>query len=323
MTDASQAAPIAAKQSADRTNQAPCEVTVLLATYNRAYCLGRAIDSILNQTFRNFELVVIDDGSADDTASLVASYDDPRLKFIRHDENCGQAKRLNEGIRASKAPYIAFQDSDDEWLPRKLETEVEVMRTMPPSVGVVYTNRLRHELDGRKYVWRSPHHRPEDGLVFDRALDDSVSFIGPQASLIRRECFDKAGFMDETLVRNKDWELFVRISKYYLFYHIDEVHVNYFVSSDSYSAMGEKAGVESLEKIFFKHLDEYRKNPPLLAKRTYWIGSYHMRDGEAAKGRAFLWRAVRAQPFDPRYALAAAAALLGQRIYRRLHRLAK
>lgn len=304
-------------------DRSTCEVTVLLATYNRAYCLRRAIDSILNQTFRDFELVVIDDGSTDDTEALVASYDDPRLTFIRHRENCGQARRLNEGIRASRAPYIAFQDSDDEWLPQKLEREVEVMRTQPPSVGVVYTNRWRYELDGRKYLWRSPHHRPEDGIIFDRALDDSVSFIGPQASLIRRECFDKAGFMDETLVRNKDWELFVRISKYYLFYHIDEAHANYFVSRDSYSAMGEMAGIESLEKIFFKHLDEYRKNPPLLAKRAYWIGGYHMRDGHAVKGRSFLWCAFRAQPFNPRYLAAASVSLLGQSAYRRLYRLAK
>jgi glycosyltransferase involved in cell wall biosynthesis len=314
---------VAAQHRTDRAAQADCEVTVLLATYNRAYCLGRAIESILNQTFRNFELIVIDDGSTDDTAALVASYDDPRLRYVRHEDNRGQARRLNEGVRASKAPYVAIQDSDDEWLPTKLQREVEVMRTLPPSVGVVYVNRWRYELDGRKHLWRSPHHRPEDGLVFDRALDDSVSFIGPQASLIRREAIEKAGFMDETLVRNKDWELFVRISKYYLFYHIDEPHVNYFVSSDSYSAMGEKAGVASLEQIFFKHLDEFRKNPPLLAKRAYWIGSYHMRDGEASKGRAFLWRAVRAQPFNPRYLAAALVSLLGQGSFQRLYRLVK
>jgi glycosyltransferase involved in cell wall biosynthesis len=300
-----------------------CEVTVLLATYNRAYCLRRAIDSILDQSFQNFELIVIDDGSTDETAALVQSYYDPRVKFVRQKDNCGQGKRLNEGILGSNAPYIAIQDSDDEWLPQKLEKEVEVMREQPTSVGVVYTDRWRFEPGNIKRYWKSPHWRPEDGILFNRALDAAVSMIGPQASLIRRECFDKAGLFDEELVRNKDWEMFVRISQYYLFYHIPEPLVNYYVTSDSYSSLGESVGIESLEMIFHKHQEQYKKNKPLLAKRAYWIGSFHSRDGDIYKGRTFLGRAFRARPMNPRYALSYLLSLLGPRVYRWIYRALK
>ena len=108
----------------------PCAVSVILASYNRAYCLHRAIDSVLDQTFRHLELIIVDDGSTDDTKALVESYDDPRIVFLHHQRNRGLTICLNEAIRAARAPLIAIQDSDDEWLSEKLEKQVAVMRAV-------------------------------------------------------------------------------------------------------------------------------------------------------------------------------------------------
>jgi len=298
-------------------------VSVVLPTYNRGYCLRRAIDSVLAQTFTDFELIVVDDGSTDDTREVMRSYDDPRIVYVHNDANKGQPVRLNDGIRRARADLIAFQDSDDEWMPTKLARQVEVMRSQPPEVGMVYTDKWRCEPGRDKFHWKSPTTMPEDGLIFDKALDEQVYNIGPQAVLIRRECFGKVGLFDENLYNFNDWDMFVRISRHFLFFHIPEPLVTYNVSADAMTATGEDRGIEAIEALFNKYLPDLEKNPALLAKRAYWIGSFHLRDGDAAKGRKFLWRALRAQPFNPRYLAAALVSLLGQPVYRSLYRMAK
>lgn len=305
--------------SPNLTTEIPA-VSVVLPTYNRGYCLRRAVDSVLAQTFANFELIVIDDGSTDDTVQVIQSYDDPRIIYVQNESNRGQPTRLNDGIRLARADLIAFQDSDDEWMPTKLARQVEAMRSLPPDVGMVYTDKWRCEPDRDKFHWKSPTTMPEDGIIFDQALDDRVYNIGPQSVLIRRTCFDKVGLFDENLYNFNDWDMFVRISRHFLFSHIPEPLVNYNVSADAMTATGEGRGIEAIETLFQKYLPDLEKNRPLLARRAYWIGSFHMRDGDAAKGRAYLRRAFRAQPFNPRYVVAAVGSFLTQGAYQRLYR---
>jgi len=298
-------------------------ISIILPTYNRAYCIRRAVDSVLNQTFTDFELIVIDDGSTDDTKQVMEAYDDPRLIYVHNTDNRGQTRRLNDGLKLTRADLIAFQDSDDEWLPTKLQKQVEAMRAQPPEVGIVYTDKWRYEPDREKFHWKSPRNMPEDGIIFDKALDDQVYNIGPQSVLIRRECFEKVGPFDERLTNFNDWDMFVRISRFFYFYHIQEPLVNYFKLADAMTSLGERKGIEAIQILFHKFLPDIQSNPALLAKRAYWIGSFHMRDGNTAEGRSYLWRAVKAQPFNPRYLVAMAAALFGAGAYRALHRLAK
>ena len=290
-------------------------VSIVLPTYNRGYCIRRSVDSILNQTFRDFELIVVDDGSTDDTKSIMESYADPRIVYIHNVGNRGQTPRLNQGLSVARADLIAFQDSDDEWMPEKLEKQVSAMRRLPPEVGIVYTDKWRCEPGRAPFHWRSPVNMPEDGIIFDKALDENVYNIGPQSVLIRRECFDAVGLFDERLTNFNDWDLFVRISRRYLFHHIQEPLVNYNVSADAMTALGERKAIEAIEVIFDKYQSDLVRLPAVLAKRAYWIGSFHMRNGNAAKGRAYIAKALRAQPFNPRYVVAAALSLLGCKAY--------
>lgn len=296
-------------------------VSVVLPTYNRGYCIRRSVDSILNQTFRDFELIVVDDGSTDDTKDIMGTYGDPRLLYIHNADNRGQTARLNQGLSAARGDMIAFQDSDDEWLPEKLEKQVAAMRRLPPEVGLVYTDKWRCEPGRERYHWRSPVNMPEDGLIFDKALDENVYNIGPQSVLIRRGCFDTVGPFDERLTNFNDWDLFVRISRHYLFHHIQEPLVNYNVSPDAMTALGEGKAIEAIEVIFHKYLPDLQRLPAVLAKRAYWIGSFHMRNGDAVKGRAYIRKALRARPFNPRYVVAALLSLLGCRVYSAVRRL--
>lgn len=296
-------------------------VSVILPTYNRAYCLRRSIDSVLNQTFTDFELIVINDGSTDDTADLVRSYRDPRLTYVHHNENLGQTERLNEGIWLTQGEFIAFQDSDDEWLPEKLEKQVAVF--LDPNqitgIGVVYCDKYRCEPGKEKWHWKSPHNMPEDGIIFLSALDNGVHGIGTQSIMVRKSCFQTLGGFDDQITKSNDWEMLVRISRYYLFHHIPEPLVNYNVTQDSMTAtLTEGRGVDAVEVVLNKHRDAYEQFPYLFAQRAYWIGSYHMRAGSPAKGRKYLATAAWRHR-TPRYLLALALSLFGQPIYRRLH----
>ena len=104
---------------------------------------SRAIQSVLDQTYEDFELIVVDDGSTDNTEEVVKNFGNDKIRYIRHEENKGAAAARNTGIRAARGEYIGFQDSDDEWLPVKLEKQIKVFETAPPEVGVVYTDMQR------------------------------------------------------------------------------------------------------------------------------------------------------------------------------------
>jgi glycosyltransferase involved in cell wall biosynthesis len=248
------------------------------------------------------------------------SYDDQRIVYIHNTDNRGQTARLNQGLGVARADLIAFQDSDDEWMPEKLEKQVSAMRRLPPEVGLVYTDKWRCEPGREPYHWHSPVNMPEDGIIFEKALDENVYNIGPQSVLIRRECFDTVGPFDECLTNFNDWDLFVRISRHYLFHHIQEPLVNYNVSPDAMTALGERKAIEAIEVIFDKYRADLERLPPVYAKRAYWIGSFHMRNGDAAKGRSFIGKALRAQPFNPRYVVAMLLSLFGCSAYRAMHR---
>src|SRR5262245_45342203 len=117
-------------------------VSVIIPTHNRADFLRGALSSVLNQTYQNFEIIVVNDASTDDTAKVVAAFEDERIRFIRHDTNKGGSAARNTGILASKCDYIAFLDDDDEWLPDKLRKQMEILLASPPEVAGVYTGCL-------------------------------------------------------------------------------------------------------------------------------------------------------------------------------------
>ena len=286
-------------------------VSVIIPTFNRAWCLPRAIESVLNQTFQDFELIVVDDGSTDDTIDVLARY--PTLRFIRYRVNRGVGAAINAGLAIANADLIALQDSDDEWLPEKLERQVAVMRSADETLGVVYCDQWRHR-DGARFLFPAAQVSQDDGIVYGRALDDGLHNIGNQSLLIRRACFEKVGLYDESLRKNEDLDMLIRISQHFRLHRIPEPLLNYYVTPDSVTARSEGDGIATQEALFKKHLDGLRQNPAALAKKAYWIGSYHMRAGNSWKGRKYLLIAALAMQ-SPRHALAFLISLCGQAAY--------
>ena len=119
------------------------KVSVIIPTYNRSHTLKRAVESVLGQTFDNFELLIVDDGSEDDTKSVVDSIQDKRIRYIKLKENRGAAGARNEGVRRSECSLIAFQDSDDVWRPEKLERQM-IYWEQHPECALVYCDYLAH-----------------------------------------------------------------------------------------------------------------------------------------------------------------------------------
>lgn len=185
-------------------------VSVIIPAYNRADVIRRAIDSVLSQTFEDMEIIVIDDGSTDNTQEVVHTIHDERIRYIRCETNRGSGAARNEGLRVAKGKYIAFLDSDDEWLPQKIEKQVALMESLSEKWGICHTG-ARIIKDGSITVIRRAN---ANGYAFRHYLFDKMS-LTTSTVMIRKICVDRVGLFDERLWRGQDAEFFLRIFKFY------------------------------------------------------------------------------------------------------------
>ena len=286
-------------------------VSIIIPVYNRAQLLSRAIRSVLNQVFQNFEVIVVDDGSTDDIENVVKSFNDKRIRYIRHEERRGAPAARNTGIRLARGKYIAFQDSDDEWHPEKLEKQMRAFENAPPDLGVVYTSFWRVE-NGRKNYIPPSNFKQKEGYIHGILLE--TNFISTPTAIVKKECFEKAGMFDESLPRLQEWELWIRISKYYRFKHIDEPLVNAYLQPDSISR-NMNAWIMARKLILEKHFEEISKKPALLGKHYYEIGTLLCLNGEIEEGKSYFIKAIRAYPFNMKLLFSTFFSFLGEKAY--------
>ncbi len=186
-----------------------------MPTYNRAGLVPRAVESVLAQTFPDYELIVVDDGSTDETAHQLGRFDD-RLRVVRQ-ENRGVSAARNRGIQASSGELLAFLDSDDEWLPEKLARQVERYTSDNPRF-ICHTDEIWRR-NGRE-VPQKPIHRKQGGRFFERALERCL--ISPSSVMVSRELLDRVGWFDENLPAAEDYDLWLRITAFHDVDHIPE-----------------------------------------------------------------------------------------------------
>ncbi len=196
-------------------------VSVVVASRNYGRYLAGAVRSVLGQTFGDLEVIVIDDGSTDDTPLVVRPFlSDPRLHYHRTD-GLGQSRAKNLGIAHSRAPLIAFLDGDDEWLPTKLERQVPLFAI--PQVGVVYSPRTL--IDSRGNDLPTPTGDFVRGQMFDTMLvRNCVCF---SSVVVRRSVFEAVGQFDPNLPLAIDYDLWLRVARHYQFDFVDEPLVRY------------------------------------------------------------------------------------------------
>lgn len=184
--------------------------SVIIPTYNRLVFLKEAIDSVLGQTFSDFELIVVDDGSQDGTDRLLRqNIRDHRLKYI-FQEHAGVSPARNKGIRSSKGEWIAFLDSDDLWMPNKLEEQFNYLR-QNPEMRVCQTEEIWMRRGRRVNPQRK--HKKYSGWIFEKCIP--LCIISPSAVVIHRDVFNQCGLFDETFPACEDYDLWLRLSLYY------------------------------------------------------------------------------------------------------------
>ena len=182
-------------------------VSVIIPTFNRKEFCKKAVDSVINQTYKNYELIVVDDCSSDGTSAEYLFGKEQKHIYIRQKYNCGVSKSRNTGVSHSKAEWIAFLDSDDEWYPDKLEKQVTWLSNNP-SYNIVQTK----EIWIRRGVRVNPPktHEKIGGFIFKESLKRCM--ITPSSVMLRKKLFTEAGKFNESIPACEDYGLWVRIT---------------------------------------------------------------------------------------------------------------
>jgi glycosyltransferase involved in cell wall biosynthesis len=262
-------------------------VSVVIPTYNRAHILGRSLGSVLAQTFQDFEVIVVDDGSTDNSEEIVRSFSDARVRYLRHESNKGGSAARNTGIRAAKGQYVAFQDSDDEWLPEKLAIQLEAFKTSKLEHLGVVTCPLFGAHDGKLDETPRSKGNSKDGWVYKDLLTRRfVVGVGTPTLLVRRDAITEANLFDESLPRDEDWDFVLRLSRDWQVQSVDApLMIVHYRSGSSVSQSTDTRTLEAAEWIISKYYNELAAEPGVLARHYYRLAWLCFRSGAMAKCR--------------------------------------
>jgi glycosyltransferase involved in cell wall biosynthesis len=269
------------------------EVSVLIPAYNCETTIYRAIQSVLLQTFRDFELIIVDDGSQDGILEVIKTIVDPRIKVVRHPKNSGEAEARNTAVKSSSGRYVAFLDSDDEWLPEKLSRQMEAIRNEQERIIANVTgyylfdefNIRRKEIPYRPVSW------------FKYLLMGCSQ--GPGTTMIvSREAFEKVGYYDPSLPRYTDWDWLLRFTKLYpLTVTLEPLAVIYRASRPQAQVVEIAA-----QRFLDKHKQEYMQfgyyGKRAIGKRYLEVAIYHFLEGNKSAGWIWLRKAFFQSPFQ-------------------------
>jgi glycosyltransferase involved in cell wall biosynthesis len=227
-------------------------VSVVIPTYNRRGALARAMTSVVAQSFGDWELIVVDDASSDETEEVVRSLGDRRLVYVRITQKRGGSAARNSGTRRARGKYVAFLDSDDEWFPEKLARDIAVFTLSGNSVGLVYCGKEVLDSDGRLLRRRIPTLQ---GDVYPQLL--AHDFIGTCSRVaVRKDSLEAAGGFDESLPSAQDWDIWLRIAKVTKVVCVPECLVRRHLGQDQVSGSLKRI-YEGHMKVVEKHLKEF------------------------------------------------------------------
>ncbi len=230
------------------------KISVIIPTYNRASLLKRAVDAVLAQTYPVNEIIVVDDGSTDETEKLVER-EYPQVKYLRQ-ENKGVSAARNEGIKNSTSNWLCLLDSDDSWQANKLENQV-IALTENPDYLICHTNETWFR--NGKILNQGKKHKKMGGHIFQHCLPLCV--ISPSSVMIKKTLFNEIGLFDETLAACEDYDMWLRICCQYPVLFIDEALTNKYGGHDDQLSRQhwgmDRFRIIALEKIIkSKHLNK-------------------------------------------------------------------
>ncbi len=201
-------------------------VSIIIPTFNRGDFLGRSINSALKQTYSSIEIIVVDDGSCDQTEQLMTDYCKTHINihYVRHDHNRGSQAARNTGVLLSHGEFITFLDSDNEWMPDKLERQISLINASHGNIGAVYSGFFRVHVDGKPTIEQIPRF---GGNIYKTALREWVADMNTLA--VRKDILHEAGLLDEQIRSYQEWDLCIRLSKVTEFAFVREPLVIYHI----------------------------------------------------------------------------------------------
>jgi glycosyltransferase involved in cell wall biosynthesis len=290
-------------------------VSVIIPTYNRAKLVSRAVESVLAQTYKNIEVIVIDNGSTDETVSLLA----PKLKQIIFimESHKGVSRARNIGIKQSKGEFLAFLDSDDEWLPDKIERQLLLFRN--PNVLSVYCNAYYVDDKGDILLIKKGRYR---GNILRHLLTDNVVSGSASAIILRRSCFDKVAAFREDLETREDWDLWLRLAFHFYFDYVPVPLVKIRVHSGNISntqlTENSRQAIQAIYDGLLANPDYefYLRRHWRECKATirHYSGIVYVRNNKLIKAHKEFIRAIVLSPFRARSYYALLKTLLGVRM---------
>lgn len=236
-------------------------ISVIIPTYNRVSCLTKSINSVLNQTYKNLELIVVDDGSTDDTKNVISSIKDFRLKYIKLNKNYGPSRARNVGIKKATGLLVTFNDSDDIWHYDKLEKQYEDFVNNPDGVLFFCKYEAKDVITGKKlYEIPDEHHI----LDFSKTSDFTEvllkgNFIGTPTILVPKIVIEKLEGFDEKLSTHEDWDFVIRASLLGEVCYYDEPLVDVYPSNNGINQVNTLDKILSLFRIVNKYWEKYNK----------------------------------------------------------------
>jgi glycosyltransferase involved in cell wall biosynthesis len=286
-------------------------VSVIIPCLNRETLIGQAIESALNQTYQNVEIVVVNDGSTDRTEKAVQSYmSSGKVRYFKHEVNKGIPAARNTGIRNSLGDYVAFLDSDDMWLPNKVEVQLQAFsQETTGRVGVVWTDAY--------YVDESGSSRTSGTVLphnFDFLTNEKVlkllfmrNFVLGGTSMVRRTCFDKVGLLDEELRGGADdYDLWLRLAPYFKFSYVPIPLATVRLHGGNHSSVEGNYGdaLVIAKKAVARHPELAALYNVTIAHLRFLQGKYHFEYGRTLEARQHLLETIAHHPISIR-ALAA------------------
>jgi len=275
-------------------------VSVVIPTYNSGDTIERAIDSATDQTLEALEVLVVDDGSTDETASIVRSYDDNRVTLYEHAENRGGSAARNTGIEHATGEFVAFLDADDEWRPSKLERQVARLRERSDDWVAAYCGyeevpdgiwmRLRFGVS--RMLGSSVEQREGGEALIDEVLLGEFALGGSSTLLARRTVVEAIDGFDESFPRHQDWEFLIRLLQRGKIALVDEPLV---VKEQTYSVAPEelRTAKELLFDKFHAEIgDLQREGHDVVGRHSYDLSRVYIRHGRFRDGLEYLRRST-------------------------------
>lgn len=276
-------------------------VSILLTCYNHMRFLPDAYRSVLEQTYGDFELLAIDDGSKDGTREWLSQHSDPRLRLVFNRENLGTYASLNVGIAAARGDFVAILNDDDLWAPDKLATQVSAFETNP-RLGLVHTGGWFIDENGNRHSDSAPMGFPYPDLHDGDVLLDLVerNQVITSSVLLRREVFDKCGLFDPAYYGCGDWHMWLRIAASFQVAQIREPMTFYRVHDENAAWNSQKMLEDDVRvREWLSAWSPFVERPdskPALAHNWACLGTEYTRLGDRSKGRQAYSNSIRQLP---------------------------